>query len=137
MQLCSVPISLSSKLELVQSAALLTALLIAPILILMTEKWATEQSCIHIEITSCKNTIFNCSDLLDLRNLQKKIKKTFNVRINCSSDLKNLANSQPSASNFKSFSPSLEQYFLTVGQNNFENKIQFLLTIHFCCENNM
>ena len=28
--------------------------LIAPILILMTEKWATEQSCIHIEITSCK-----------------------------------------------------------------------------------
>ena len=48
---CSI---LSSKLELVQSAALLTALLIAPILILMTEKWATEQSCIHIEITSCK-----------------------------------------------------------------------------------
>ena len=45
---------LSSKLELVQSAALLTALLIAPILILMTEKWATEQSCIHIEITSWK-----------------------------------------------------------------------------------
>jgi hypothetical protein len=37
------PISLSSKLELVQSAA--------PILILMTEKWATKQSCIHIEIT--------------------------------------------------------------------------------------
>ena len=40
---------LSSKLEWVQSAALLTALLIVPILILMTEKWATEQSCIHIE----------------------------------------------------------------------------------------
>ena len=29
-------------------------LLIAPILILMTEKWATEQSYIHIEITSYK-----------------------------------------------------------------------------------
>jgi hypothetical protein len=38
----------------VQSTVLLTALLIASILILMTEKWATELSCIHIEITSCK-----------------------------------------------------------------------------------
>ena len=28
--------------------------LIAPILIMMTEKRATEQSCIHIDITSCK-----------------------------------------------------------------------------------
>ena len=31
-----------------------------------------------------------------------------------------------SASNFKSFSRSLEQFFLTVGQNNFGNKIPFL-----------
>ena len=31
------------------------------------------------------------------------------------------ANSRPSASNFKSFSRSLEQFFLTVGQNNFGN----------------
>ena len=38
------------KLEWVQAAVQL----IAPILHLMTEKWATEQSCIHIEITSCK-----------------------------------------------------------------------------------
>ena len=36
-----------------------------------------------------------------------------------------LANSQPSASNFKSFSRSLEQFFLAVGQNNFGNKIPF------------
>ena len=42
------------------------------------------------------------------------------VQINCSSDLKMFANS---ASNFKSFSRSLEQFFLTVGQNNFGNKI--------------
>ena len=35
------------------------------------------------------------------------------------------ANSRPSASNFKSFSRSLEQFFLTVGQNNFGNKIPF------------
>ena len=57
----------------------------------------------------------------------------FTVWINCSSDLKNFASFQPSASNFTSFSWSLEQFFLTVGQNNFGNKIplfwsdQFLL----------
>ena len=43
--------------------------------------------------------------------------------MNCSSDLKNFENSRPSASNFKSFSRSLEQFFLTLGQNNFGNKI--------------
>ena len=36
------------------------------------------------------------------------------------------ANSRPSASNFKRFSRSLEQFLLTVGQNNFGNKIPFL-----------
>ena len=46
--------------------------------------------------------------------------------MNCSSDLKNFENSRPSASNFKSFSRSLEQFFLTAGQNNFGNKIPFL-----------
>ena len=35
-------------------------------------------------------------------------------------------NSRPSASNFKSFSRSLEQFFLTVGQNNFGNKIPYV-----------
>ena len=42
-------------------------------------------------------------------------------------------NSRPSASNFKSFSQALEQFFLTEGQNNFDNKIPFLpvyLTIY-------
>ena len=38
--------------------------------------------------------------------------------------IKNFENSQPSASNFKSFSRPLEQLFLTVTQNNFGNKIQ-------------
>ena len=37
------------------------------------------------------------------------------------------AGSQPSASNFKSFSRSLAQFFLTVGKNNFENKMPFSL----------
>ena len=43
--------------------------------------------------------------------------------MNCSSDLKIFANSRHSASNFKSFSPSVQHFFLTVGQNNFGNKI--------------
>ena len=80
----------------------------------------------------------NCSNLLDMRNLQEQVKKAFcyqklfwpfTVWINCSSDLKNFANSRPSASNFKSFSRSLEQFFLTVGQNNFGNKIPFFTCI--------
>ena len=47
----------------------------------------------------------------------------FTVWINCSSDLKFLATSRPSASNFKRFSRLLKQFFLTVDQNNFGNKI--------------
>ena len=43
-----------------------------------------------------------------------------------SSNLKIFINSRSSASNFKSFSRSIEQFFLTVGQNNFGNKIPFL-----------
>ena len=68
-----------------------------------------------------------------MRNLQERVKKAFcyqklfwpfTVWTNCSSDLKN-ANSRPSALNFKSFSRSLEQFFLTVDQN-FGNKIPFI-----------
>ena len=67
----------------------------------------------------------NCSNLLDMRNLQEQVKKAFcyhklfwlfTVWTNCSSDLKTFANSHLTASNFKSFSRSLEQFFLTVGQ---------------------
>ena len=39
------------------------------------------------------------------------------------------ANSCPSVSNFKSFSYSLEHFFLKVGQNNFGNKILFHLIL--------
>ena len=55
----------------------------------------------------------------------------FTVRINCSSDLKNFANSRPSASNSKKISWSLEQFFLTVGQNNFGNKIPFFDSLSY------
>ena len=71
-----------------------------------------------------------------MRDLQEQVKKAlcyeklfwpFTVWINCSSDLKFFSNSQPSALNFKSVSRSLEHFFLTVGQNNFGNKISFLV----------
>ena len=61
------------------------------------------------------------SIVLDVRNVQAQVKKKlfqklfwpFTVKINCSSDPKNIANSCPSASNFKSFSWLLEHVFLT------------------------
>ena len=70
-----------------------------------------------------------------MRNLQKQVKEAFfcqklfwpfTVWINCSSDLINFANSRLSAWNFKSFSRSLEHFFLSVGKNNFGNKIPFV-----------
>ena len=82
-----------------------------------------------------------------MKNLQEQVKKAFcyqklfwpfTVWINCSSDLKRFANSRHSALNFKKKSRSLEQFFLTVCQNNFGNKILFwirkitLITGHSC-----
>ena len=73
---------------------------------------------------------------MDLRNLQEQFKKTFcyqklfwpfTVRINCSSDRKTFENSWTSASKFKNFPRSLEQFFLTVSQNNFGNKIPLVI----------
>ena len=61
----------------------------------------------------------------------QKLFRPFTIWINCWSDLKIFANSQPSASNFKQFSRSLEQFFLTVGQNNFRNKIPFISFFYF------
>ena len=49
--------------------------------------------------------------------------------MNCSSDHKIFATSPPSVLSFKSFSRSLEQFFLAVGQNNFGNKITFLNSV--------
>ena len=66
----------------------------------------------------------NYSKLLDL--LQKQVIKAFHCWINFSSDLKNFENSWPSASIFKSYSQSLEQFFLIAGQNYFGNKILFI-----------
>ena len=62
-----------------------------------------------------------------------KVNKAFCFK-NCSdlllvSDLKMFANSRPSALNYKSFSQSLEQFFPTLGQNNFGNKISFPITL--------
>ena len=63
-----------------------------------------------------------------MRNIEEQVKKAFCYQIlfwpftvwtNCFSDLKNFVNSWPSASNFKSFSRSLEQFFLTIAQRSF------------------
>ena len=68
------------------------------------------------------NLNYNCSNFWYMRNFQEQVKKAFcyqklfwpfTFRINCLSDLKNFENSRPSASNFKSFSRSLGQFFLT------------------------
>ena len=97
-------------------------------------KQVTFPACFSIPIIF-SNFDFNCSNLSSLRNLQEQVKKafcyqkffwSFTVWINCTSDLKNFANCRPSASNFKSFSRSLECVSLTVGQSNFGNKISFL-----------
>ena len=85
-------------------------------------------SCMFLNPNNFSNLNSNCSNLLDLRNLQEQVKKAklfrpFTVWIDCSSDLKMFANSWPSASNFKSSSLSLEQFFLTVDQNIFGNKV--------------
>ena len=70
-----------------------------------------------------------------MRNFQQQVKKAFCYHkllwafanwINCSRDLKHFANSQPSVSNFNSFSRSLKQFVLTVGHSNFGNKIPML-----------
>ena len=72
------------------------------------------------------NLNFNWSKLLQLRNLQEQVEKAFcykklfwpfTVWINGSSDLKIFANSRP----------LLEQFFLTLGQNNFGIKIPFMI----------
>ena len=67
-----------------------------------------------------------CSYLLDMRNLQKQVKK-HSVAKN-RSDLSlfeeiALVISKIQPRIFKSFSRSLKQFFLTVGQNNFGIKI--------------
>ena len=76
-------------------------------------------------------------------NLQEQVKKAFcyqklfwpfTFQTICSIDII-FANSRPSTLHFKIFSQLLEQFFLTVGQNNFGNKIRFSLysRSYFCC----
>ena len=76
-----------------------------------------------------------CSNVLVWETSRNKIKKTkkwlFTAWINCSNDLKSFANSWHSASNFKSFSRSIEQFFLIVGQNNCDNKMQLTKKVNF------
>ena len=66
--------------------------------------------------------------------LYQKLFWPFTVWLNCSSDLNFSANSRSPASNFKSFPWSLEQFFLTEGQNDFGNKMPFQKCYHFRME---
>ena len=67
---------------------------------------------------------------LKKHSVTKKLFWPFTVWISCSSNLNFFENFRPSVSNFKSFSQSLEQFFLTVGQNNFGNEVPFLAKVH-------
>ena len=65
---------------------------------------------------------YNSSDLLDTRNLQEQVKKALCFK-NCS-ELSLIEQIVLVIS--KTFSLSIEKFLLTVGQNNFGNKIPFL-----------
>ena len=56
----------------------------------------------------------------------------FTFQINWSSDFKKFANSQPSDMSLKSLSRSLKQFSLTVGLNNFRNKIPVVKILFKC-----
>ena len=78
-------------------------------------------SCMFLNPNNSSNLNSNCSKSYDVRNLQEQVKKAF-----CYQKMFwpfTVANSRPSAFNFKSFSQSLDQFLLTVGQNNFGNKM--------------
>ena len=72
-------------------------------------------------------TSYGVQNKLKKYTVTKNCLTLLTIWLNCPSDLKNFANSRPSALNFKSFSRSLEQFLLTVGPNNFGNKLPFLL----------
>ena len=66
-------------------------------------------SCMFLNTNNFSNMNSNCSNLLDMRNLQEQVKKAFcyqklfwpfTVWVNCDGDLKDFANSWPSGSNF-------------------------------------
>ena len=94
------------------------------------ENWYMKKKCSFLTFSAffqlpniLSNLNSNCFDISDMRNLQEQGKKafcyqklfwTFTVWTNCSSDLNFFENAWPSASNFKSFSRLLEQFFLTV-----------------------
>ena len=111
---------------------------------ILTQIWnfLTFLACFLIPIIF-SNLNHNCSNSLDLSNLQEQVKQafcyqkmfwSFTVWINCFCDLTNFANSRPSALNFKSFFRPLKQFFLTVSQNNFCNKIPFPLPSEYWLE---
>ena len=83
----------------------------------------TFSACVWIQIIFW-NLNSNCSNSSNLRNLQEQaFFWPLTVRTNFSSDCKVFANSCPSDSISKVFLDHKNNFFLTVGQNNFGNKI--------------
>ena len=89
----------------------------------------TFPACFYIPIIF-SNLKSNCSNLSYLRNLQEQVKKAFCYK-NCS-DLSpfewilQFCKFSAFSLKFQKLSRSLEQFFLSVGQNNFGNKIPLL-----------
>ena len=89
-------------------------------------------SCRFLNPNNFSNLSSNCSNLLEMRNLQEQIKKAFcyqklfwtvTVWINCSIDLKIFCKFSAFSLEFRKFFSNTGTFFLTVGQNNFGNKI--------------
>ena len=92
---------------------------------------------------------YNCSNLLDMRNLQEQVKKAFCYQknsdislfeLNCSSDLK-VFQTPNFSRKFQKFFLITRIFFLTLGQHNFGNKIPnnfflWLFSIHICIYGN-
>ena len=70
-----------------------------------------------MNVTSKKDIAYVLGYIISDINKNSLWYQNFNIKLN-------FAYSRPSASNFKNFSRSLEQFFLTVGQKSFGNKIE-------------
>ena len=77
---------------------------------------------------------YDCSNLLDLRNLQEQVKKAFYYQklfwpFTAPFDREKLLKIESEGQEFVKFLRSLEQFFLTLAQTNFDDEIPFLFML--------
>ena len=97
---------------------------------LLKEPWLFSNFPVGFWIPIIFSTLnLNCSNVLDLRNkLKKSSVSKIVLTFHCFLQFQNFCKFLDSASDFKRFSRSLEQFFLTLlGQNNFGSKIPLFL----------